>query len=172
MGTMPQRIAQWLPIASAIAPLYGQDPLDVAAVYSRESDGDPNIIGDGGHGHGLGQIDDRFHPSFIAATGPDGAPLWKKPAANILFICEVLSLNRRIFERSGVHNGLGRLCMLAAYNASWKKVLTAVTQLSQPISEEQLVQVLDPLTAPSVPGGPGDYLSDVLRRRQSYVLSP
>jgi hypothetical protein len=118
---MSQQIARWLPIANAIAPLYGLDPLDVAAVYSRESGGNPTVIGDKGHGHGLGQIDDRFHPTLIAALLPDGTPLWKRPQANILVICEILSLNRAIFERSGIHNGLARLCSIARLQRELEK---------------------------------------------------
>ena len=58
-------------IASA-ARRYGLDPDLLAAVAAQETGGPDsnaghNIVGDGGHGHGLFQIDDRWHP--FASTG-------------------------------------------------------------------------------------------------------
>jgi hypothetical protein len=51
---------------------YGLDPGLLAAVAAQETGGPNtnaghNIVGDGGHGHGLFQIDDRWHP--FASTG-------------------------------------------------------------------------------------------------------
>ena len=51
---------------------YGLDPSLLAAVAAQETGGPGsnsghNIVGDGGHGHGLFQIDDRWHP--FASTG-------------------------------------------------------------------------------------------------------
>jgi hypothetical protein len=51
---------------------YGLDPGLLAAVAAQETGGPDtnaghNVVGDGGHGHGLFQIDDRWHP--FASTG-------------------------------------------------------------------------------------------------------
>ena len=51
---------------------YGLDPSLLAAVAAQETGGPDtnaghNIVGDGGHGHGIFQIDDRWHP--FASTG-------------------------------------------------------------------------------------------------------
>jgi hypothetical protein len=63
-------------IASA-AERHGLDPKLLAAVAAQETGGPDtnaghNIVGDGGHGHGLFQIDDRWHPfaSSPAALDP------------------------------------------------------------------------------------------------------
>lgn len=64
-------------IASA-AERHGLDPSLLAAVAAQETGGPQsnagrNVVGDGGHGHGLFQIDDRYHPfaSTAAAMDPD-----------------------------------------------------------------------------------------------------
>ncbi len=65
------------PIAAA-AQKYGLDPDLLAAVAAQETGGPgsnagANIVGDGGHGHGLFQIDDRWHQ--FAATAAAMNPL-------------------------------------------------------------------------------------------------
>ena len=43
----------------------------------------PAGTGDGGHGHGLTQIDDRYHQDFLDKKDENGTPLWQKPKENI-----------------------------------------------------------------------------------------
>ncbi len=58
---------------SAAARRHGVDPTLLAAVAAQETGGPGassgrNVVGDGGHGHGLFQIDDRWHP-FASTPG-------------------------------------------------------------------------------------------------------
>jgi hypothetical protein len=65
------------PEIAGAAERHGLDPKLLAAVAAQETGGPDtnaghNIVGDGGHGHGLFQIDDRWHPfaSSPAALDP------------------------------------------------------------------------------------------------------
>lgn len=65
------------PEIAGAARRHGVDPTLLAAVAAQETGGPDtnaghNIVGDGGHGHGLFQIDDRWHPfaSSRAAMNP------------------------------------------------------------------------------------------------------
>ena len=65
------------PQIAAAAGRYGLDPKLLAAVAAQETGGPgsnsgANVVGDGGHGHGLFQIDDRYHAfaSTPAAMDP------------------------------------------------------------------------------------------------------
>lgn len=169
MSQIPQRIAQWLPIAKATAPLYGQDPLLLLAIIERESAGGealkprgPGGRGDGGHGYGLAQIDDRFHPSFIAAHGPDNLPLWQEPPFSILHLAFHLHFLERYFD--GLMDE-PMLPAIASYNASKEKVRDRIRSLVPPVPRKQLIEALDAITTG------GDYVSDVLAKRNRYVLT-
>jgi hypothetical protein len=61
--------------------------LYIAAVISRETHG-RNILGDGGHGHGLMQIDDRWHGAWLQRNA-NGL----EPASNIDFGASLLRAN-------------------------------------------------------------------------------
>jgi hypothetical protein len=94
-------------IASA-ASRYGLDPNLLAAVAAQEtggpgSNGGSNIVGDGGHGHGLFQIDDRWH-DFASTPGA------MDPAKNADYAAGMLS---GLLQKYGgnVHEAL------SAYNA-------------------------------------------------------
>ncbi len=65
------------PEITAAARQYGLDPDLLAAIAAQETGGPDtnasrNVVGDGGHGHGIFQIDDRSHPfaSTPAAMNP------------------------------------------------------------------------------------------------------
>ena len=69
-----------------VAADYRLSPFLLAGFMEQESDygraltpPGPTGTGDGGHGRGLMQIDDRAHPEFIAKVGADGKPLWQDP---------------------------------------------------------------------------------------------
>lgn len=162
------RLARWLPIAQAMAPLFGQDPLLMLAICARESGGDPNAQSPDG-GLGLYQITRRYHSTFCDSLGPDGKPLVFDPAANTLYAAKLLALNAALFAGSGVDVTLP---MVAAFNASVARVKDALRMLPKAPTREEVIAALDPLTTPSQRGQPGDYVSDVLRRRASFVLHP
>ena len=70
-------VAYSLPIARAAA-RNGLDPTLLAAVAAQETGGPGsnagrNILGDGGHGHGLFQIDDRWHAFARSPAAMDPA---------------------------------------------------------------------------------------------------
>ena len=62
---------------------FGFSSATLLAIASRETN-IKNIIGDGGHGYGLMQIDDRSYPDFIKSGD------WKDPRENIFKGAEVL----------------------------------------------------------------------------------
>jgi len=96
------------PVIAAAATRHGLDPRLLAAVAAQEtggpgSDSGANIVGDYGHGHGLFQIDDRYH-AFAQTPGA------LDPAQNAEFAAGLLS---GLLDRYGgdVH------AALSAYNA-------------------------------------------------------
>ena len=87
---------------------HGLDARLLAAVAAQETGGPgsnsgSNVIGDGGHGHGLFQIDDRYHPFARSAA-------CMNPAANADYAAGLLA---SLLHRFGgnVHRAL------SAYNA-------------------------------------------------------
>lgn len=169
-STLPRRLAQWLPIVRAAEALFGVDALLVLAVMDRESLGGealkprgPGGAGDKGHGRGLMQIDDRAHPTLAAALLCDGSPLLGHPVFNVLVGAHYLSTLVQQFDGTGVDP---LLAASAAYNCGPGKVRRALRALPRPLSQEETLKALDPLTAG------GDYVSDVLRRRLGFVVSP
>lgn len=94
-------------IAQAAA-RHGLDPTLLAAVAAQETGGPgsnagSNVVGDGGHGHGVFQIDDRWHAFAKTAGAMD-------PAKNADYAAGML---RGLLDRYGgdVHKAL------SAYNA-------------------------------------------------------
>jgi peptidoglycan hydrolase-like protein with peptidoglycan-binding domain len=66
----------WLPILTKAEKRHNLPAGLLLAIASRETDMQ-DIVGDGGHGRGLFQIDDRSHSDFLAqqgAAGPGGKP--------------------------------------------------------------------------------------------------
>ncbi len=111
--SLPERLNRWRPIFEFAADYYFEkgefDAMDLAAICDRESRGGealrpqgPGGTGDGGHGRGLMQIDDRWHKDFICSG------LWSKPEFNIFYAAGLLLQNWNIFE--------DRPAAIAAYN--------------------------------------------------------
>src|SRR5438128_377241 len=117
---VPARLARYAREIGAASLLTGVDPLLIAAVLDRETLGGtapqldrsgPAGRGDNGHGHGLMQIDDRSHASFLAATsGWTGRPLWAMAEFNITYAA--MGLRALIDTWRG-----DELRAVAAYNA-------------------------------------------------------
>jgi soluble lytic murein transglycosylase-like protein len=121
----------------------------ILAIMDRESlcgdaltpKGSPQGVGDGGHGRGLMQIDDRYHRSFC-----EDITLWGDAYQNILYGTTLL----RTYVRKLGDDSRG----IAAYNAGPKRVLA---------SKFTTIGQLDTLTTG------GDYVSDVLQRRLMFT---
>lgn len=107
------------PQITQAAARYGLDPRLLAAVAAQETGGPGsnsgrNIVGDGGHGHGIFQIDDRFHAFAKTAASMN-------PQANADYAAHMIS---GLLKRYGgdVHKAL------SAYNAGSPNARGTVTQ--------------------------------------------
>jgi len=94
-------------------------------VSFAESGNPASIMGDGGHGHGLMQIDDRSFPVFTSSEK------WRDALENIKFGAYVLHLKTDFFERKKdtlnlLHDWSIERLGIAAYNAGDGRVLQAV----------------------------------------------
>lgn len=90
------------------------------AIASRETN-IRNILGDGGHGHGIMQIDDRSFPRFTSSGE------WRVPRLNIRMGGQVLSGKRSFLSsRSGLTGDALVRASVAAYNGGEGAVLQAV----------------------------------------------
>lgn len=122
----------------------------VGAIMDRESGGGlylrpigPAGLGDHGFGHGLMQIDSRFHKAWLDLG------LWKDPEENVRYaVTHILIPN--LDSLGGVPGAV------AAYNASWTKVMQVVLEFGQDVEK------LDALTTH------GDYVSDVLYKVSQF----
>ncbi len=137
--TATQEILPWRELILDSSTRHGVSPALVSAVISRESNG-RNIIGDGGHGRGLMQIDDRWHGEFLEANS-EGLD----PATNIDYGTKLLRNLTREFE--------GNLsAAIAAYNQGsgnvWRRLRAG--------------EDVDRGTTG------GDYSADVLRRMELF----
>lgn len=104
---------------SAAAERYRVDPVLLAAVAAQETGGPDtdsgrNVLGDGGHGHGLFQIDDRYHAFARSSRAMD-------PQANADYAAGMIAdLLRR-------YGGDARKA-LSAYNAGDPNARGTITQ--------------------------------------------
>lgn len=83
----------------------------------------PEGSGDGGHGRGLMQIDDRTHAAFVAKKLPSGSLAWTNPRENIIYGAGVLAAAMATFPDEPA---LG----VAAYNAGAGAIRGAVKTVS------------------------------------------
>lgn len=116
---LAQRGVAFAPEISSAAAKYDIDPALLAAVAAQETGGPDtnagrNIIGDGGHGHGIFQIDDRFHGFASTAAA-------MQPRANADYAAGMIA---GLLKRYGgdVHKAL------SAYNAGDPRAKGTVTQ--------------------------------------------
>jgi hypothetical protein len=107
----------------------GIGPALVLALASRESNM-RNIVGDGGHGRGWLQIDDRFHHDFLEThrgcdsdsfipNHPSAAPRGLAPSltASTIYAIGLLRSNMRFARSNGVPEQTVLRFAVAAYNA-------------------------------------------------------
>lgn len=120
--------------------------LDIAAIIDRESGGQ-NVYGDGGHGRGLMQIDDRYWGLWLAAN--QGGML---PESNVRKGSAIYANNLHMFE--DIADPVDRRrCAMAAYNCGHERVIQA---LSNGLG-------IDGATTGK------NYSADCLRRRQPWA---
>lgn len=160
---LPPRLAQWWPHFKSVGEQRKCDPLLLAAICDRESNGGEALTpkgpwGTGDHGYGLGlmQIDRRAWPDFASKVDPTGRPLWTLPDWNIDHGAFVLVLGLAAFDGD-------EAAAVAAYNAGRGRVRRELDELTNPHSEAQRIAALDRLTTGA------NYVSDVLRRRNSFT---
>jgi peptidoglycan hydrolase-like protein with peptidoglycan-binding domain len=137
---MPAQFRKWIPYVEKAAKRYHLPPALLMAVMSRETNG-VNEVGDGGHGRGLMQIDDRSWGSWLASHhgGMD-------PASNIMKGAEIL--------RSSINSFHGNVRYgVAAYNCGAGNVENAIRNGYS----------CDHYTAN------GNYSADVLHREKWFV---
>ena len=107
-GRGPQSTVAYGSEIAAAATRHHLDPRLLAAVAAQETggpgaDSGRNIVGDAGHGHGVFQIDDRWHPFARTAAAMD-------PAANADYAAGMIESNLRRY-------GGDVRAALSAYNA-------------------------------------------------------
>ncbi len=108
---LPAQFRQWAPDILASSKKYGLSPAYVAAVMDRETGG-VNERGDGGHGRGLMQIDDRSHGAWLASH--DGG---MDPKSNIDYGCSILKSNLDTAKGLGLKGDAALKFAASAYNA-------------------------------------------------------
>lgn len=164
MLTLPPRLSRWANYFKAAQLCFGVPEDLMAAIVDRESLGGdalkpkgPAGTGDGGAGHGLAQIDYRFHRSFLLARMADAGatPMWTVPAFNILYGAWLLNQNYQIAKSWPV--------AVAAYNAGLTKALRVYRALPDGRTQTDIIKAVDMVTTG------GNYVSDVWRRRAEYT---
>ena len=155
---LPARLARYSYLFSLAESYFGVDPFLMAAIMDRESLGGnalkplgPGGVGDGGHGRGLYQIDDRSHASFCAARFDSGGTLWADPLFNAAYAFRLFAKNLK--ECNG-----DTLTAIAGYNAGIGRAITAG---KNPDARQRQLD-LDKITTG------GDYVSDVLDRVEEF----
>lgn len=155
---LPPRLARWGLYFSAAELATGTPAALLAAVCDRESLGGdalrppgPAGFGDGGHGCGLMQIDDRFHHSFLVARDDNQVLLWTDPAFSILYGAKLLAKNAKACAADWN-------AAIAAYNCGLMRTKRVLATLDKLTTEEERIAALDKATTG------GDYVTDVRRR--------
>ncbi len=159
---VPPCLMPYLPHFQAAAKKYRLDVALLMAICMRESLGGaaltppgPEGTGDGGHGRGLMQIDDRHHAPFIARLEVDGKPLWQKAEHNIAYGALVL---RQAMDAFPGEEGLG----VIAYNRGVRAVKKALARLPPEASPAERFAEADKGSAG------GNYGRNVLARRLEF----
>lgn len=118
------RIRALWPTFTAAGAASGLPPALLAAVASRETRVQ-NIVGDGGHGHGLMQIDDRYHA--IAQT-----PAVMDPGQNVTYGAKLLAGNLATAKANGLSESAALRAAVAGYNAGASRCVSAAKRGADP----------------------------------------
>ncbi len=155
---LPPRLARWALEIYCAAALYRLDPVVLAGVLERESRGGealsppgPAGVGDGGHGRGLMQVDDRWHGAFVA-TG-----LWAEPVIALVYGARLL---RQALDALGGDYPAA----IGAYNAGIGRVRQVLVGLAPTASLAQRIAAIDRVTTNA-------YVTGVLRLRDALTAA-
>lgn len=163
---IPQRVEKYRDVWSTVPGQVGlPDPYLVAAIGDRESlwgealtPPGPTGTGDGGHGRGLLQVDDRAWPAWCAERDSYGDLLWQNPTENVRQGCRVLMTAWMFF--------LNWPATIAAYNCGRGRVQAVLTQAGRVVGptdgDVDLLHILDFHTTGH------DYVTDVVDRWARY----
>jgi len=116
----------WVDLIKAAAEASGQPAEMLLGIASRETGflwlrhPDGAILGDGGHGHGLMQIDDRSFPEFCRSAA------WRDIAKNVAKGIEVLQGKEAFLRHHGIEEAMFPRAAVAAYNCGEGNVLKAI----------------------------------------------
>ncbi len=148
---IPSEAAPYAATILAVADETGVDPFLIAAIGQRESRWglalDAEYRGDGGHGHGIMQIDDRTWGSWLAGNE------WWDPYVNVRKGAEILASNLSYFEGKGLSGDALVAAASAAYNRGPGNVWASIRDGS----------------SPDVGTANGDYGSSVLAMANAYA---
>lgn len=124
---LSHRYRRWFGMVKDAAKKFGLKVSTLFGVMSRETNG-RNIVGDGGHGRGLMQIDDRTWGSWIRSHhgGLDAR-------SNIMKGAAILKQNINFFKGRVAKSKVLRAA-LAAYNGGPGRVLSAIRRGRSPDS--------------------------------------
>lgn len=115
----------WLDQIKAVAEQVGQPAELLLGIASRETgflwsrNPDGAIRGDGGHGHGLMQIDDRHFPQFCHS------PDWHDIEKNVTKGVEILQEKEHSLRKHGIAEDMFPHAAVAAYDCGEEGVLKA-----------------------------------------------
>jgi hypothetical protein len=111
-------------IVKKVAAQYAIPASVIAGIGSRESHWglaltppNPGGTGDGGHGRGLMQIDDRWHIPFIQSGK------WAIASENIIYGCAVLKSSINLFTKNGITGFTALQGGIAGYNCGPSRAL-------------------------------------------------
>lgn len=124
-----EEVKKYESVIQKVAAQYDILPSVIAGIGSRESHWGlaltpptPAGTGDGGHGRGLMQIDDRWHIPFIQSGK------WANAADNIIYGCAVLKSSIDLFTKNKITGFLGLQGGIAGYNAGPSRALAGYNE--------------------------------------------
>ena len=151
---LPKRLAAYADAFERASHRYQVGKFIIAAICDRESGGGtflvprgPTGTGDKGFGHGLMQIDSRYHKKFIESGK------WADAGENILYGAKLLRENLDYFKGD-------EFPAIASYNCSRAKVANFVNMCWPDITARNIL--IDRLTTGQ------NYASDVLERADKF----
>ena len=106
----------WLPVIAKAEARHKLPAGLLLAVASRETNME-DICGDGGHGRGLFQIDDRFHGDWLAGHGAPGSGTTPRLADAAEFAAAMFASNLSFGKQKGVGGKDLIKYACSAYNA-------------------------------------------------------